>query len=160
MNQLPECAKTRDFSRQITMCNCGLKSFNDFSFPHFSQVMPTSVARKNSWFFLVKSQSAVLDSSYLFNDFSFHHFSQVMPTLEAFMLSKNPDFRLQKFHLPHFVYGDVTSKGEGILVLEDVSIKGKNLWIRGLLKELVSVCLLHYVNRCPKLFVVVITAHE
>jgi len=51
-------------------------------------------------------------------------YSQVMPTLEAFMLSKNPDFRLQNFHLPHFVYGDVTSKGEGVLVLEDVSIKG------------------------------------
>jgi hypothetical protein len=50
-----------------------------------------------------------------------------MPTLEAFMVSKNPDFRLQHFQLPHFVYGDVTSKGEGVLVLEDVSIKGKNL---------------------------------
>ena len=83
----------------------------------------TSGARKNSRFF--SSNHKV--QFWSFNDFSFHHFSQVMPTLEAFMLSKNPDFRLQNFHLPHFVYGDVTSKGEGVLVLEDVSIKGKNL---------------------------------
>ena len=47
-----------------------------------------------------------------------------MPTLEAFMHTKNPDFKLQYFQLPHFVYGEATSKGEGVLVLEDVSTKG------------------------------------
>ena len=93
-----------------------------------------------------------------FNDFSFHHFSQVMPTLEAFMLSKNPDFRLQNFHLPHFVYGDVTSKGEGVLVLEDVSIKGKNLLIRELLKGLFA-CFITSVG-AQKLFIVVVTTHK
>ena len=95
----------------------------------------TSGGRKNSRFF---SCSFGFKS---FNDFSFHHFSQVMPTLEAFMLSKNPDFRLQNFHLPHFVYGDVTSKGEGVLVLEDVSIKGKNLLIKGMLNGLLPASL-------------------
>ena len=81
-----------------------------------------------------------------------------MPTLEAFMLSKNPDFRLQNFHLPHFVYGDVTSKGEGVLVLEDVSIKGKNLLIRELLKGLFA-CFITSVG-AQKLFVVVVTTHK
>ena len=48
-----------------------------------------------------------------------------MPTLEAFMAKRNPEFHLQHFQLPKYVYGDVTTKGEGVLVLEDVSTKGK-----------------------------------
>ena len=49
-----------------------------------------------------------------------------MTTLQSnyFMHSKNPEFRLQHFQIPQFVYGDLTTKGEGVLVLEDLSIKG------------------------------------
>ena len=44
-----------------------------------------------------------------------------MPTLQELLENKNPKFKLKHFHLPKFIYGDVTKSGEGVLVLEDLS---------------------------------------
>ena len=84
---------------------------------------PKKSALVHRWF--VKTvpkqyQNVVIDNRLFEKEVTFYR--QVFPLLQTYLKSKA--VTLKHFKVPKFIFGDVNSKGEGVLVLEDLSSVG------------------------------------
>lgn len=98
-------------------------------FIHVDKVVVKNDAAKKSFIHnlfikIIPSQFRKLVTSHRLFDREIVLYSQVLPKLLEFAHTNSPQMKLKHFGIPTFLYGDVSTSGEGVLVLEDLTPRG------------------------------------